>query len=279
MKSGRPRQLLPQSDQIQRFLQDHGIARNGVDWSDQNLQANVVFPTARSRKRALGYPLNLMPLPPRARTVVLEQLTAEGLVPVIRAESTDIALRVVEALVEGGIRTLEITMTVPDAMTAIRSVADRFGHDVLLGAGTVTSRTLAEGATDAGAEFLVTPCLVPDVIAVAKERNVAVLPGAITPTEVFTAWSLGGDIIKIFPASHVGGASYLKALKGPFPQIPLCPTGGVNLKTIAEFVKAGAAAVGVGGELVSKAAIDAGDYAQITSLAKDFVAALQAARR
>jgi 2-dehydro-3-deoxyphosphogluconate aldolase/(4S)-4-hydroxy-2-oxoglutarate aldolase len=219
-----------------------------------------------------------MPLAPRARSTVLDQLTAEGLVPVIRAESTDIALRVVEALVEGGIRTLEITMTVPDAMTAIRSVAERFGHSVLLGAGTVTSRELADGAIDAGAEFLVTPCVVPDVIAVAKARGVAVLPGAITPTEVFTAWSLGGDIIKIFPASHVGGASYLKALKGPFPQIPLCPTGGVNLKTIAEFVKAGAVAVGVGGELVSKAAIDTGDYGEITRLAKEFVAAFRAAR-
>ncbi len=139
---------------------------------------------------------------------------------------------------------------------------------MLLGAGTVTSRALAEGALDAGAEFLVTPCVVPDVIAVAKERDVAVLPGAMTPTEVFTAWSAGGDIIKIFPASNVGGASYLKALKGPFPQIPLCPTGGVNLQTIGDFVKAGASAVGVGGELVSKAAIDAGDFGKITELAQ-----------
>jgi 2-dehydro-3-deoxyphosphogluconate aldolase/(4S)-4-hydroxy-2-oxoglutarate aldolase len=106
-----------------------------------------------------------------------------------------------------------------------------------------------------------------------------VLPGAMTPTEVFTAWSSGGDIIKIFPASNVGGASYLKALKGPFPQIPLCPTGGVNLQTIGEFVKAGASALGVGGELVSKAAIDAGDYGKITELAKQYVAALAAARR
>ena len=214
----------------------------------------------------------------RSKQEVLEQLTAEGLVPVIRAESADIALEVVEALVEGGITTLEITMTVPDALGAIRSVADRFGGDVLLGAGTVTSRALAEGALDAGAEFLVTPCVVPDVIEVARARGVAVLPGAITPTEVFTAWSLGGDIIKIFPASNVGGASYLKALKGPFPQIPLCPTGGVNLQTIGDFIKAGAVAVGVGGELVSKAAIDKGDYAQITSLATQYVAALKAAR-
>jgi 2-dehydro-3-deoxyphosphogluconate aldolase / (4S)-4-hydroxy-2-oxoglutarate aldolase len=219
-----------------------------------------------------------MPLPCRAKSAVLELLTADALVPVIRAESTDIALRVAEALVEGGIRTLEITMTVPDALAAIGRVAETFGHSVLLGAGTVTTRAMAEGALDAGAEFLVTPCLVPDVIEVAKTNSVAILPGAITPTEVFTAWSLGGDIIKIFPASHVGGASYLKALKGPFPQIPLCPTGGVNLKTIAEFVEAGAVAVGVGGELVSKAAIDAGDYAQITSLARQFVAAMQAAR-
>lgn len=219
-----------------------------------------------------------MPLPCRAKSAVLEQLTADALIPVIRADSPEVALRIVEALVEGGIRTLEITMTVPDALAAIGSVAGKFGHSVLLGAGTVTTGAMADGALDAGAEFLVTPCLVPEVIEVAKRNGVAVLPGAITPTEVFTAWSLGGDIIKIFPASHVGGASYLKALKGPFPQIPLCPTGGVNLTTIAEFIGAGAVAVGVGGELVSKAAIDAGDYAQITSLAKQFVAALHAAR-
>ena len=214
----------------------------------------------------------------RQKQEVLAALREGGIVPVIRADSADTALRIVDALVAGGIRTLEITMTVPDAIGAIKAVAHRFGSSVLLGAGTVTSRALAEGSLDAGAEFLVTPCVVPDVIAVAKERDVAVLPGAMTPTEVFTAWSSGGDIIKIFPASNVGGASYLKALKGPFPQIPLCPTGGVNLQTIGEFVKAGASAVGVGGELVSKAAIDAGDHGKITELAKQYVAALAAAR-
>jgi len=214
----------------------------------------------------------------RQKQEVLAALRDGGIVPVIRADSADTALRIVDALVSGGIRTLEITMTVPDAIGAIKAVSDRFGSSVLLGAGTVTSRALAEGSLDAGAEFLVTPCVVPDVIAVAKERGVAVLPGAMTPTEVFTAWSAGGDIVKIFPASNVGGASYLKALKGPFPQIPLCPTGGVNLQTIGEFVKAGASAVGVGGELVSKAAIDAGDYGKITELAKQYVSALSAAR-
>lgn len=214
----------------------------------------------------------------RQKQEVLAALRDGGIVPVIRADSADTALRIVDALVSGGISTLEITMTVPDAIGAIKAVADRFGSSVLLGAGTVTSRALAEGSLDAGAVFLVTPCVVPDVIAVAKERDVVVLPGAMTPTEVFTAWSAGGDIVKIFPASNVGGASYLKALKGPFPQIPLCPTGGVNLQTIGEFVKAGASAVGVGGELVSKAAIDAGDYGKITELAKQYVAALAAAR-
>jgi 2-dehydro-3-deoxyphosphogluconate aldolase/(4S)-4-hydroxy-2-oxoglutarate aldolase len=215
----------------------------------------------------------------RQKQEVLAALRDGGIVPVIRADSADTALRIVDALIAGGIRTLEITMTVPDAIGAIKAVADRFGSSVLLGAGTVTSRALAEGSLDAGAEFLVTPCVVSDVIAVAKEREVAVLPGAMTPTEVFTAWSSGGDIVKIFPASNVGGASYLKALKGPFPQIPLCPTGGVNLQTIGEFVKAGASALGVGGELVSKAAIDAGVYGMITELAKQYVAALAAARR
>jgi 2-dehydro-3-deoxyphosphogluconate aldolase/(4S)-4-hydroxy-2-oxoglutarate aldolase len=214
----------------------------------------------------------------RTKAQVLEGLTAGGIVPVIRADSADTAVKIVEALVAGGIRTLEITMTVPDAIGAIRSVAKKFGRDVLLGAGTVTSRALAVGSIDAGAEFLVTPCVVPEVIAVARERGVAVLPGAMTPTEVFTAWSAGGDIIKIFPASNVGGASYLKALKGPFPQIKLCPTGGVNLQTIGDFVKAGASAVGVGGELVSKAAIDRGDFDEITRLASEYVKALAAAK-
>ena len=214
----------------------------------------------------------------RQKQEVLAALREGGIVPVIRADSADMALRIVDALVAGGIRTLEITMTVPDAIGAIKAVADRFGSSVLLGAGTVTSRALAEGSLDAGAEFLVTPCVVPDVIAVAKERDVAVLPGAMTPTEVFTAWSSGGDIIKIFPASNVGGASYLKALKGPFPQIKLCPTGGVNLQTIGDFVKAGASAVGVGGELVSKAAIDRGDFDEITTLASEYVKAFAEAK-
>jgi 2-dehydro-3-deoxyphosphogluconate aldolase / (4S)-4-hydroxy-2-oxoglutarate aldolase len=214
----------------------------------------------------------------RAKPLLLSTLRAGGLVPVIRADSAEVAVRVTDALVEGGIRTIEITMTVPDALQAIRSVASRFGQEVLLGAGTVTDRKMALGALEAGAEFLVSPCLVPEVIASAQELGVPVLPGAMTPTEVFSAWSLGGDIVKVFPASHAGGPTYLKALKGPFPQIDLLPTGGVNLDTIAAFIEAGAVAVGVGGELVLKSAIAAGDFDRITVLARQFVDALEHAR-
>lgn len=214
----------------------------------------------------------------RTKDVVLAELRNGGIVPVIRAESAEQAVRVAEALVDGGIRTLEITMTVPDAISAIRAVAERFGPSVLLGAGTVTSRELAERSIEAGAEFLITPCVVHDVIATAGQHGVAVLPGALTPTEVFAAWSAGGDIIKVFPASNVGGASYIRALRAPFPQIPLCPTGGVNLETIGAFFEAGAVAVGVGGELVSKRAIAAGDYAQITAAARQYLEAVHAVR-
>ena len=214
----------------------------------------------------------------RSKVLALDTLKAGGLVPVIRADSADVAVRVAEALVAGGIRTIEITMTVPEALSAIRLVASRFGGEILLGAGTVTDCVMALGALEAGAEFLVTPCLVPDVIAAAAEHDVAVLPGAMTPTEVFSAWRLGGDIVKVFPASHAGGASYLKALKGPFPQIELCPTGGVNLDTIAAFIEAGAVAVGVGGELVLKSALASGAYGRITVLAREYVEAVSRAR-
>jgi 2-dehydro-3-deoxyphosphogluconate aldolase/(4S)-4-hydroxy-2-oxoglutarate aldolase len=209
---------------------------------------------------------------------VLGRLRQGVIIPVIRAESSESALHVVEALLEGGIGTLEITMTVPVAMAAIAAVASRFGSNALLGAGTVTTGRLAAQALDSGAQFLVTPAVVPEVIAVARERQVAVLPGALTPTEILGAWTAGGDIIKVFPASAVGGPAYLRALKGPFPDIPLCPTGGVNLDTIAEFVAAGAAAVGVGGELVSKAAIGRGDFGAITELARRYVDAVNGAR-
>ena len=201
-----------------------------------------------------------------------------GIIPVIRAASADAAVAVVEALVQAGLTVAEITMTVPNAIDAIASVEKRFGGEVLVGAGTVTDAETVRRAVDAGAEFIVSPCLVPEVIDAARRAEVAVLPGALTPTEVFEAFRLGGDMVKVFPAQSVGGAAYLRALRGPFPDIPLVPTGGVTLDNVREMFDAGAAAVGVGSELVSKDALARRDYAAIGKLAGQFLAGARKAR-
>lgn len=196
----------------------------------------------------------------------------------IRAESADAAVAVVEALLEARLTVAEITMTVPNAIDAIATVATRFANQVLIGAGTVTDAETTRRAMDAGAEFIVTPCLVPEVIDAARRADVAVLPGALTPTEVFEAFRSGGDMVKVFPARNVGGADYLRALRGPFPDIPLVPTGGVTLENVSEMFDAGAAAVGVGSELISKDALARRDYAAIGALAARFLAAVREAR-
>lgn len=201
-----------------------------------------------------------------------------GIIPVIRAPSADAAVAVVEALLQAGLTVAEITMTVPNAIDAIGAVTKRFPGHVLIGAGTVTDAETARRAIDGGAEFIVTPCLVPEVIDAAHRMDVAVLPGALSPSEVFEAFRLGGDMVKVFPAQSVGGAAYLRALRGPFPNIPVVPTGGVTLENIAEMFEAGAAAVGVGTELISKDALARRDYGAIGELAKQFVAAAQQAR-
>jgi 2-dehydro-3-deoxyphosphogluconate aldolase/(4S)-4-hydroxy-2-oxoglutarate aldolase len=149
---------------------------------------------------------------------------------------------------------------------------------VLVGAGTVTDAETARRAVDAGAEFIVSPCLVPEVIEAAQRADVAVLPGALTPGEVFAAFRHGADMVKVFPAQSVGGAAYIRALRGPFPDIPLVPTGGVTLANLAEMFKAGAAAVGVGTELISQDALARRDYAAIGARAKQFIAAVRKAR-
>jgi len=197
---------------------------------------------------------------------------------VIRAQSADAVLAVVEALMAAGLTVAEVTMTVPRAIEAITSVTKRFGGKVLVGAGTVTDADTARRAMDAGAEFIVTPCLVPQVIEAARRADIAVLPGALTPTEVLEAFRKGGDMVKIFPAQSVGGAAYLRGLRGPFPDIPLVPTGGVTLDTVGEMFDAGAAAVGVGSELISKDALSRRDYASIGALASLFLAAVRKAR-
>ena len=204
-----------------------------------------------------------------------------GIIPIIRASSADAVVPVTEALLQAGLPICEITLTIPNAIDAIGAVTKRFPGQVLVGAGTVTDAETARRAADAGAQFIVTPCLVPEVRAVieaAHRADVAVLPGALTPGEVFEAFRLGGDMVKVFPVQSVGGAAYLRALRGPFPDIPLVPTGGVTLETIAELFHAGAAAVGVGNELISKDALARRDYAAIGALAKQFLAAARQAR-
>jgi 2-dehydro-3-deoxyphosphogluconate aldolase / (4S)-4-hydroxy-2-oxoglutarate aldolase len=214
----------------------------------------------------------------KSRASVVATLREVGIIPVIRADSAGAAVAVVETLMEAGLTVAEITMTVPDAIEAIASVSKRFGGKVLVGAGTVTDAETVRRALDAGAEFIVSPCLVPDVIAAARRADVAVLPGALTPTEVFEAFRQGGDMVKVFPAQSVGGAAYLRALRGPFPDIPLVPTGGVTLDNVGEMFKAGAAAVGVGSEMISKDALARHDYAAIGALASRFLEAVSQAR-
>jgi len=207
-----------------------------------------------------------------------QRLRDVGIIPIIRASSTDVVVPVAEALLHAGLPVVEITMTVPKAIDAIGAVANRFAGKVLLGAGTVTDAETVRRAVDAGAQFIVTPCLVPEVIEAARHAEVAVLPGALTPGEVFEAFRAGGDMVKVFPVQSVGGAAYLRALRGPFPDIPLVPTGGVTLENVGDMFNAGAAAVGVGTELISKDALARRDYAAIAELAKQFVAAVRQAQ-
>jgi 2-dehydro-3-deoxyphosphogluconate aldolase/(4S)-4-hydroxy-2-oxoglutarate aldolase len=201
-----------------------------------------------------------------------------GIIPVIRAESAALAIRVAETLLESGLPIAEITMTVPDAIDAIRAVSRRVGTRMLLGAGTVTDAVTARAAVAAGARFVVSPCLVPAVIDAAAEDDVVVMAGALTPTEVFTAAECGADFVKVFPANSVGGASYLRSLKGPFPHIALVPTGGVSLESIAGFFAAGAVAVGVGSEMIPRDALQRGDLAAIGVLAAEFLRAVKTAQ-
>jgi 2-dehydro-3-deoxyphosphogluconate aldolase/(4S)-4-hydroxy-2-oxoglutarate aldolase len=193
-----------------------------------------------------------------------------GIVPIIRTSSAEQAVRAVEAVAEGGIPCAEITMTVKGAIDALRETSRRFGDKILLGAGTVLDPETARACLDAGAEFFVTPCLNLRTVEFAKRYSKAIYPGALTPTEIVTAWQAGGDGIKVFPCSALGGAKYIKALRGPFPHIDFVPTGGVSLATLADFIQAGCAAVGVGGELVDGASSGAGKYDVIAERARQF---------
>ncbi len=194
--------------------------------------------------------------------------------PVVRAPDAESAVRAIEACLNGGLRVAEITMTVPGAIPALEKLAARFSGKMLLGAGTVLDAETARISILAGAEFLVTPNLRPATIEMAKRYGKAIFPGALTPTEVLTAWESGADAVKIFPCGNVGGAKYIKSLKAPLPHIEMMPTGGVSLETIGDFFKAGACAVGVGAELVDAALMKDGRFGEIEDRARKFLAAI-----
>jgi 2-dehydro-3-deoxyphosphogluconate aldolase / (4S)-4-hydroxy-2-oxoglutarate aldolase len=202
---------------------------------------------------------------------VQEQLEAAGIIPVLRARSAKEALGVVEAMVAGGITVIEVTMTVPGAIDVLKELKRVYGSRLLLGSGTVTDARECADTIEAGAEFVVSPSLHLDVIAETKKHDKVSLPGALTPTEVITAWRAGADFVKVFPCSAMGGASYLKSLKAPFPFLRLVPTGGVTLQTAASFLEAGASALGVGADLVNLLAHAEGKPEIITNTARGYV--------
>jgi 2-dehydro-3-deoxyphosphogluconate aldolase/(4S)-4-hydroxy-2-oxoglutarate aldolase len=209
---------------------------------------------------------------------VVRRIGEIGIVPVVRASSVEEANRAVEAICAGGIASVEITMTVPNAVSVIREIVQQRGKDVLIGAGTVTNAADAEACILAGAQFLVSPGLSAAVLAEAKNHSILAIPGALTPTELMSAQEHGASLIKIFPCGNVGGAKYLKSLKAPFPKAMLIPTGGVNTANAADFIAAGAFALGVGADLVDAAALREGNLEKITNAARELVNAVTSAR-
>jgi len=201
----------------------------------------------------------------------LKLLLDERIIPVVRAKSAEEAMRIVEAVKEGGINTMEITMTVPGAIEVMEKVAKKFGDDVLLGAGTVLDNETARMSILAGAKFIVGPCLNIELIKICRRYSKVVIPGAMTPTEILKAWEMGADIVKVFPAGNLGGPSYIKAVKAPLPQVLLNPTGGVNLSNAGDFIKAGASVISAGSALVDKKAIEEKRFEVITEKAKKFI--------
>ena len=210
---------------------------------------------------------------------VRDRILEIGVIPVVRARSAAEAKLAAQAVCDGEIPIVEITMTVPGAVDVIRELRKSADSSVLIGAGTVLDPEAARRCVDAGAQFLVSPGLNLPTVEFAVRKGILMLAGALTPTEVITAWQAGSDFVKVFPCGQVGGAKYIKALKGPLPQVPLVPTGGVNLTTAAEFIEAGAAALGVGGELVQADALKSGKPDVIVENARKFVAIVKQARQ
>ncbi len=213
------------------------------------------------------------------KSEVIKRLIEIGIIPVVRAASSTEALEAVATIKAGGVPIVEITMTVPGAIDVIKEVASREGAEVLVGAGTVLDAETARACILAGAEFIVSPALNLETIALCRRYSKVVAAGALTPTEVLTAWQAGADFVKVFPCDSLGGAKYLKSLKAPLPQIELIPTGGVSLTTAADFIKAGASALGVGSDLVDVKALREGRANLITERARQFVEIVKTARQ
>jgi 2-dehydro-3-deoxyphosphogluconate aldolase/(4S)-4-hydroxy-2-oxoglutarate aldolase len=205
------------------------------------------------------------------KTKIMQHMHELGLVPVLRASSAEEAITIADAILAGGVNILEITMTVPGAIRVIEQLAKHHGEKLLLGAGTVLDPETARNCILAGAQFIVSPALDVRTIELCRRYSVPILPGALTPTEILTAWQAGADVVKVFPCSALGGAKYLQALKGPLPQIQLIPTGGVSLSTAEEFLAAGAFALGVGGDLVDAKAAREGRTSVITENARKYI--------
>lgn len=209
---------------------------------------------------------------------VLRKMIQIGVVPVVRTELEEEAFDAVDALIKGGIPIAEITMTTPNANRIIKKLLQKFGERLIVGAGTVTDITQCVEALDVGSHFIVTPTLNIDIIRRCKDHNVCVIGGALTPTEILTAWQAGADAVKIFPAVAVDGPKYLQMIHQPLPQIPLVPTGGVNLETVPKYLRSGALFVAIGGDLVAKDALKSGNTEPITQRAKQYLATIQEAR-
>lgn len=205
------------------------------------------------------------------KTKIMQHMHHLGLVPVLRASSAQEAITIADAILAGGVNILEVTMTVPGAIRVIEQLADHHGSKLLLGAGTVLDPETARNCILAGAQFIVSPALDLRTIELCRRYSVPIMPGALTPTEIVTAWQAGADVVKVFPCSALGGAKYLKALQGPLPQIQLIPTGGVSLATAEEFLAAGAFALGVGGDLVDAKAAREGRTSVITENAQKYI--------
>jgi 2-dehydro-3-deoxyphosphogluconate aldolase/(4S)-4-hydroxy-2-oxoglutarate aldolase len=210
---------------------------------------------------------------------ILGRIRATGIIPVVRAPSSGDALAAVDAMHAGGIDVIELTMTVPSAIQVIQGVVERYGDRVVTGAGTVLDAETARACILAGAQFIVSPIVDEPTIRLCRTYGIPMIAGALTPTEVVHAWRAGADLVKVFPCGAMGGASYIKALRAPLPQIELVPTGGVTIATVGDFIAAGACAVGAGADLVDIARLRRGDHAGLTENARSYVAAVQQARK